>query len=140
MDVYSLRFAKLSSKPNHFFYLQKNFLCLERQRVGGGRVCHGSTVNRKSRAVKVLSTRLLYKHPALLDDMCPVLADKVLSSVHRWQFNAFQLDRLTSGHCLPTICLHIFYQTGNKMPSHTLFQHKKCNCLSFSILLYKNIG
>lgn len=85
---------------------------LGRQKVGGGRASHGATVNRRSRHTRLLSTRLLVRHPALLDDLCPRLADRVLDSLDRWQFNAFLLDRLTSGRCLPTLCLHLLHSSG----------------------------
>ena len=83
--------------------------------MGGGRASHGATVNRRARSLRLLSTRLLVHHPALLDDLCPRLADKVLDSVERWQFNAFLLDRLTSGRCLPTLCLHLLHKSGTCM-------------------------
>ena len=87
-----------------------------RQKVGGGRASHGATVNRRRRSRSprlLLATRLLAHHPALLDDLCPRLAERVLnSSVHRWQFNAFLLDRLTGGRCLPTLCLHLLHKSG----------------------------
>jgi hypothetical protein len=83
--------------------------------VGGGRASHGATVNRRRRSRSprlLLATRLLAHHPGLLDDLCPRLADRVLNSIHRWQFNAFLLDRLTGGRCLPTLCLHLLHKSG----------------------------
>merc|ERR1719154_938379 len=61
---------------------------------------------KQNRAHRQLYTRLLNLYPGLLDDMCPDLALSILDRVDQWQFNAFLLDRLTGGHCLPSICLH----------------------------------
>jgi len=99
---------------------------------GGGQVTTTNTGSRKqNRAHRQLYTRLLSLYPGILDDMCPDLALNILNKVDQWQFNAFLLDRLTAGHCLPSICLHILYKTG--LMNH--FQMDPTDVLSFFRLL-----
>jgi len=72
----------------------------------------GSTGGRRSKQCRVLYTRLLTQYPALLDDLCPAMAQRILDNVDKWQFNAFLLDRVTGGHCLPFLCPRVLYETG----------------------------
>jgi len=93
-----------------------------------GRGSYGATGSRKGKpSQRVLYTRLLSLFPALLDDLCPVVARRVLEKVDQWQFNAFLLDRLTGGHCLPSICVHILHKTG--LMSH--FKMDPCDVMTF---------
>ena len=89
-----------------------NFLFFFYFDLGVGSGSRGSTSGRRVKQIRLLYTRLLTQFPALLDDLCPALAQRVLDNVNKWEFNAFLLDRVTGGHCLPFICTHLLYQTG----------------------------
>jgi len=84
----------------------------ESGRAGRSRGSAGGSGGRKSKQTRHLYTRLLSQYPALLDDLSPALAASLLDKVDHWQFNAFLLDRLTGGHCLPSICVHILFKSG----------------------------
>jgi len=80
----------------------------------GGRTrgSFGSTFSRKTKKNKLLYTQLLTLYPALLDDQSPGMVRLMLQKLHHWEFNAFQLDRFSSGHSLSTLCVHLFHSTG----------------------------
>jgi len=80
----------------------------------GGRTrgSFGSTFSRKTKKNKLLYTQLLTLYPALLDDQSPGMVRLMLQKLHHWEFNAFQLDRFSSGHSLSTLCVHLFQSTG----------------------------
>lgn len=80
--------------------------------AGGNKGPRGSTGGRRSKQCRVLYTRLLTQFPALLDDTCPAMALRILERVDKWQFNAFLLDRVTGGHCLPFLCPPLLLKTG----------------------------
>ena len=80
-----------------------------------GRSSYGSMGTRRNKACRLMYTRLLSAYPALLDDLTPALAQRVLDRLDRWHFNAFLLDRLTGGHCLPAACAHIIHKTGHNL-------------------------
>lgn len=85
----------------------------ENGRIGGKtRGSFGSTVNRKTKKKKTLYTQLLTLYPALLDDQSPGMVQLMLRRIHHWEFNAFQLDRFSSGHSLSTLCVHLFHSLG----------------------------
>jgi hypothetical protein len=88
----------------------------ENGRIGGKtRGSFGSTVNRKTKKKKTLYTQLLTLYPALLDDQSPGMVQLMLRRIHHWEFNAFQLDRFSSGHSLSTLCVHLFHSLGKKL-------------------------
>jgi len=85
----------------------------ENGRIGGrSRGSFGSTVTRKTKKKKTLYTQLLTLYPALLDDQSPGMVQLMLRRSHHWDFNAFQLDRFSSGHSLSTLCVHLFHSLG----------------------------
>ena len=64
---------------------------------------------------KTLYTQLLTLYPALLDDQSPGMVQLMLRRIHLWEFNAFHLDRFSSGHSLSTLCVHLFHSLGKKL-------------------------
>jgi hypothetical protein len=85
----------------------------ENGRVSGrSRGSFGSTFNRKTKKKKLLYTQLLTLYPALLDDYSPGMVQLMLQQIHHWEFNAFHLDRFSSGHSLSTLCVHLFHSLG----------------------------
>ena len=69
------------------------------------------------------SLMTLWARKGLLDEG-PVATRQLLGSINtRWNFNAFSLDRLTSGHNLATLCTYLFRDLG-------LLQHFRLDALA----------
>ena len=73
----------------------------------GTRTCPRNR-HRKTRG----SLMTLWARQGLLDEG-PVATRQLLGNINtRWNFNAFSLDRLTSGHNLATLCTYLFRDLG----------------------------
>ncbi|CAB3258912.1 unnamed protein product [Arctia plantaginis] len=64
------------------------------------------------RRKKRLLTRSLEKNNALLDDLSLGQVQCILEQSIHWQFNAFTLDIVSGGRCLPVLCVHLFHMYG----------------------------
>ncbi|OWR54276.1 hypothetical protein KGM_208374 [Danaus plexippus plexippus] len=62
------------------------------------------------RRKKRLLTRSLSKETALLDDL--QLGQCILDQSMTWKFNAFTLENVSGGRCLPVLCIHLFHVYG----------------------------
>jgi hypothetical protein len=82
---------------------------------------HYATHPRRRKAQRSLMT--LWAERSLLDEMQKEQTSRMLANVTRWEFNAFTLDRLTSGQNLPTLCTHILHDAG-------LLRHFKLDVLT----------
>lgn len=68
------------------------------------------TIN-KRRKNKLL-TNCLKENCALLDDLSLGMVERMLKKSAQWNFNAFTLDRLTGGRCLPVLSMYLFQEYG----------------------------
>ncbi|XP_059059811.1 dual specificity calcium/calmodulin-dependent 3',5'-cyclic nucleotide phosphodiesterase 1C-like [Achroia grisella] len=59
-----------------------------------------------------LKTRSLREETALLDDLQLGQVQCALNMAMLWKFNAFTLDNVSGGRCLPVLCVHLFHKYG----------------------------
>ncbi|XP_026742380.1 uncharacterized protein LOC113504323 isoform X2 [Trichoplusia ni] len=59
-----------------------------------------------------LLTRTLNKEHALLDDLSAGQVQCILNQSVHWHFNAFTLENVSGGRCLPVLCIHLFQLYG----------------------------
>ncbi|XP_063393934.1 uncharacterized protein LOC134679049 [Cydia fagiglandana] len=72
----------------------------------------GRFLTMHKRRKKRLLTRSLCHEVALLDDLHPGQVQRILDQSVLWQFNAFTLENVSGGRCLPVLCVHLFHIYG----------------------------
>ncbi|XP_026331892.1 calcium/calmodulin-dependent 3',5'-cyclic nucleotide phosphodiesterase 1C-like isoform X2 [Hyposmocoma kahamanoa] len=75
-------------------------------------LCTGRFMTMHKRRKKRLLTRSLDQEMALLDDLQPGQVQCILEQSVLWKFNAFTLENVTGGRCLPVLCVHLFHIYG----------------------------
>lgn len=75
------------------------------------------------------SLMTLWADRSLLEDVQTEQSRLVLTHIGRWDFNAFTLDRLTSGRNLSTLCSHLFHERG-------IFHHFGLDVLAVNKFFY----
>ncbi|XP_068617682.1 uncharacterized protein [Battus philenor] len=68
------------------------------------------TLNKRRR--RPLVTKSLRNDAALLDDLQLRQVQCILDQSAQWKFNAFTLENITGGRCLPVLCIHLFQMYG----------------------------
>ncbi|XP_069365003.1 uncharacterized protein [Maniola hyperantus] len=76
------------------------------------RVCTGRFLTMHKRRKKRLLTRSLCHEAALLDDLHLGQVQCILKQSVMWKFNAFTLENVSGGRCLPVLCVHLFHIYG----------------------------
>ncbi|KAI8430541.1 hypothetical protein MSG28_000776 [Choristoneura fumiferana] len=74
--------------------------------------CTGRFLTMHKRRKKRLLTRSLCHEAALLDDLHPGQVQRILDQSVQWKFNAFTLENVSGGRCLPVLCVHLFHIYG----------------------------
>ncbi|XP_035436812.2 cAMP-specific 3',5'-cyclic phosphodiesterase 4B isoform X1 [Spodoptera frugiperda] len=72
----------------------------------------GRFLTMHKRRKKRLITRSLYIEKALLDDLSIGQVQCILNNSYKWKFNAFTLENVSGGRCLPVLCVHLFQMYG----------------------------
>ncbi|XP_022832813.1 cAMP-specific 3',5'-cyclic phosphodiesterase 4B-like isoform X2 [Spodoptera litura] len=72
----------------------------------------GRFLTMHKRRKKRLITRSLYIEKALLDDLSLGQVQCILNNSYKWKFNAFTLENVSGGRCLPVLCVHLFQMYG----------------------------
>ncbi|XP_021190851.3 dual specificity calcium/calmodulin-dependent 3',5'-cyclic nucleotide phosphodiesterase 1 isoform X2 [Helicoverpa armigera] len=72
----------------------------------------GRFLTMHKRRKKKLLTRSLYTEKALLDDLSLGQVQCILNQSVQWKFNAFILENVSGGRCLPVLCVHLFQMYG----------------------------
>ncbi|KAL4717691.1 hypothetical protein ACJJTC_000840 [Scirpophaga incertulas] len=72
----------------------------------------GRFLTMHKRRKKKLLTRSLCQDSGLLDDMQFGQIKCILDQSAQWRFNAFTLDNVSGGRCLPVLCIHLFHIYG----------------------------
>ncbi|KAJ8737296.1 hypothetical protein PYW07_000567 [Mythimna separata] len=72
----------------------------------------GRFLTMHKRRRKRLITRCLYNNQALLDDLMLGQVQCILNQSVEWRFNAFTLETVSGGRCLPVLCVHLFQMYG----------------------------
>ncbi|CAK1553982.1 unnamed protein product [Leptosia nina] len=75
-------------------------------------VCTGRFLTMHKRRRKRLLTRSLSQESALLDDLLQGQVQCILQQSVLWRFNAFTLENVSGGRCLPVLCIHLFHMYG----------------------------
>ncbi|XP_038216182.1 cAMP-specific 3',5'-cyclic phosphodiesterase 4A-like isoform X2 [Zerene cesonia] len=75
-------------------------------------VCTGRFLTMHKRRKKRLLTRSLCQEEALLDDLLIGQVKCILQQSVQWKFNAFTLENVSGGRCLPVLCIHLFHMYG----------------------------
>ncbi|XP_047543966.1 cAMP-specific 3',5'-cyclic phosphodiesterase 4A-like isoform X1 [Vanessa atalanta] len=75
-------------------------------------VCTGRFLTMHKRRKKRLVTRSLRLEAALLDDLQYGQVQCILKQSVTWKFNAFTLENVSGGRCLPVLCVHLFHVYG----------------------------
>ncbi|CAH4038957.1 cGMP-inhibited 3',5'-cyclic phosphodiesterase A-like isoform X1 [Pieris brassicae] len=75
-------------------------------------VSTGKFLTMHKRRKKRLLTRSLSQETALLDDLLLGQVQCILQQSATWKFNAFTLDNVSGGRCLPVLCIHLFHMYG----------------------------
>ncbi|XP_049884844.1 uncharacterized protein LOC126379898 isoform X2 [Pectinophora gossypiella] len=75
-------------------------------------LCTGRFLTMHKRRKKRLMTRSLCQEVALLDDLHPGQVQCILEQSVLWKFNAFTLENVSGGRCLPVLCVHLFHIYG----------------------------
>ncbi|KAG7313398.1 hypothetical protein JYU34_000517 [Plutella xylostella] len=75
-------------------------------------ICIGKFLSMHRRRKKRLVTRSLLRETALLDDLQPAVVQCILDQSVQWRFNAFTLENVSGGRCLPVLCIHLFHVYG----------------------------
>ncbi|XP_052752690.1 dual specificity calcium/calmodulin-dependent 3',5'-cyclic nucleotide phosphodiesterase 1C-like isoform X2 [Galleria mellonella] len=72
----------------------------------------GRFLTMHKRRKKRLVTRSLSQETALLDDLQLGQVQCILNQSVLWKFNAFTLENVSGGRCLPVLCVHLFHIYG----------------------------
>ncbi|XP_028158962.1 high affinity cAMP-specific 3',5'-cyclic phosphodiesterase 7A-like isoform X2 [Ostrinia furnacalis] len=75
-------------------------------------ICVGRFFTIHKRRKKRLLTRSLNQETALLDDIQFGQVQCILNQSVQWRFNAFTLETVSGGRCLPVLCVHLFHVYG----------------------------
>ncbi|CAH2985656.1 unnamed protein product [Chilo suppressalis] len=75
-------------------------------------LCSGRFLTIHKRRKKKLLTRSLIREAALLDDLQLGQVQCILNQSVQWRFNAFTLENVSGGRCLPVLCVHLFHIYG----------------------------
>ncbi|CAH0716624.1 unnamed protein product, partial [Brenthis ino] len=75
-------------------------------------ICTGRFLTMHKRRKKRLLTRSLCQEAALLDDLQLGQVQCILQQSVTWKFNAFTLENVSGGRCLPVLCVHLFHMYG----------------------------
>ncbi|XP_050360652.1 uncharacterized protein LOC126780319 isoform X2 [Nymphalis io] len=75
-------------------------------------LCTGRFLTMHKRRKKSLVTRSLRLESALLDDLQYGQVQCILKQSVMWKFNAFTLENVSGGRCLPVLCVHLFHVYG----------------------------
>ncbi|XP_041987155.1 cGMP-specific 3',5'-cyclic phosphodiesterase-like isoform X2 [Aricia agestis] len=75
-------------------------------------LCTGRFLTLHKRRKKRLLTRSLCQEAALLDDLQLGQVKCILEQSVTWKFNAFTLENVSGGRCLPVLCVHLFHIYG----------------------------
>ncbi|KAM3968513.1 uncharacterized protein ACR2FA_011160 isoform 2-T2 [Aphomia sociella] len=86
--------------------------CSELGKMTQRNVSTGRFLTMHKRRKKRLLTRSLCKEAALLDDLHPGQVQCILNQSVLWRFNAFTLENVSGGRCLPVLCVHLFHIYG----------------------------
>ncbi|XP_053624814.1 uncharacterized protein LOC128683331 isoform X2 [Plodia interpunctella] len=76
------------------------------------KICTGRFLTIHKRRKKRLLTRSLVNEFALLDDLHVGQVQCILDQSKLWKFNAFTLENVSGGRCLPVLCVHLFHIYG----------------------------
>ncbi|CAK1588034.1 unnamed protein product [Parnassius mnemosyne] len=74
--------------------------------------CTGPFLTLHKRRKRPLLTRSLRHDAALLDDLQLHQVQCILDQSAQWKFNAFTLENVSGGRCLPVLCFHLFHVYG----------------------------
>ncbi|KAG6449166.1 hypothetical protein O3G_MSEX005893 [Manduca sexta] len=85
---------------------------VEIESIVGRGVFTGRFLTMHKRRKKPLVTRSLSTERALLDDLQHGQVECILIQAAMWQFNAFTLETVSGGRCLPVLCVHLFQIYG----------------------------
>ncbi|XP_045509404.1 cGMP-inhibited 3',5'-cyclic phosphodiesterase B-like isoform X2 [Colias croceus] len=72
----------------------------------------GRFLTMHKRRKKRLLTRSLCQETGLLDDLLLGQVKCILQQSVQWKFNAFTLETVSGGRCLPVLCIHLFQMYG----------------------------